>query len=196
MTTLPARGIVLLALLGAGFAAPATATAQPDTAARHYEQFTAYFAARVDAYVALHRRLERLVAPETIFSDPRQDYAAREALADMLRAARPGAGEGDIFCPDVADVFRVRIAHTLRAIHARPVDLLRGEGDDEEVYTPPVVNERFDWLSGAVMWPSLLRALPELPEELEYRLVGADLILLDVHTGVVVDILRDALGDV
>jgi hypothetical protein len=37
--------------------------------------------------------------------------------------------------------------------------------------------------------PKLLKALPELPEDLEYRLVGRDLILLDVRSGVVVDML-------
>jgi hypothetical protein len=35
--------------------------------------------------------------------------------------------------------------------------------------------------------------LPGLPVELEYRLHGTDLVLLDVEANLVVDILRDAL---
>ena len=43
------------------------------------------------------------------------------------------------------------------------------------------------------MWPGFLWTLPALPEELQYRFVGRDLILLDVHANLVVDILRDAI---
>lgn len=43
------------------------------------------------------------------------------------------------------------------------------------------------------MWPTLLRALPALPAELEYRFAHRDLVLIDVHASLVVDILEDAL---
>jgi hypothetical protein len=39
----------------------------------------------------------------------------------------------------------------------------------------------------------MLRRLPELPPELEYRFVGRDLVLVDILTSVVVDVLRDAV---
>lgn len=200
MRTHQLRHLVLLSVVGAGLiTTPVLARPQRDAGVRSYEQFTAYFEVRADEYVALHHRLERLVGPETLFSDPREHYATRELLADLLRAARPDSTEGDFFCPDVAEVFRVRIAHTLRAINATAADVLRDEGEGEledegpPAVTPPVVNGRFDWLLGNTIWPSLLHALPPLPEELEYRFVGADLVLLDVHANLVVDILRDAL---
>ena len=37
--------------------------------------------------------------------------------------------------------------------------------------------------------PCILEALPRLPEELEYRIIGTDLVLIDVHAGLIVDIL-------
>jgi hypothetical protein len=43
------------------------------------------------------------------------------------------------------------------------------------------------------MCPAMLRRLPELPPELEYRFVGRDLVLVDILTSVVVDVLRDAV---
>jgi hypothetical protein len=43
------------------------------------------------------------------------------------------------------------------------------------------------------MWPTLLRVLPELPAELEYRFSDRDLVLIDGHANVVVDILENAL---
>ena len=43
------------------------------------------------------------------------------------------------------------------------------------------------------MCPAMLRRLPELPPELEYRFVGRDLVLVDILGNVVVDVLRDAV---
>ena len=161
---------------------------------RSYEACLASFEARVDEYWALHRRLERLVAPERPFFDPRADHAARLALADLLRAARPGAAEGDLFTADVAEVFRIRIMHALRATHRSVAELRRAAEEDEwPGLPPPVVSGAFDWRWNSVMWPSILFALPPLPADLEYRFVGDDLLLVDIHANLVVDILRDAL---
>jgi hypothetical protein len=41
--------------------------------------------------------------------------------------------------------------------------------------------------------PVILEALPELPDEVEYRFFGRDLVLLDVEAGLVVDVLKQAL---
>ena len=41
--------------------------------------------------------------------------------------------------------------------------------------------------------PALLRKLPDLPPELEYRIVGRSLILRDVKANLIVDILRDVV---
>jgi hypothetical protein len=57
----------------------------------------------------------------------------------------------------------------------------------------PVLGEPFDWGVGAMMPPSVLHALPALPHPLEYRFVGPDLVVIDVHTGHVRGIMHDAL---
>jgi hypothetical protein len=41
--------------------------------------------------------------------------------------------------------------------------------------------------------PNLLAALPKLPEDLEYRFINRDLILLDVHANVIVDFMLNAI---
>ena len=41
--------------------------------------------------------------------------------------------------------------------------------------------------------PTLLLDLPKLPAELDYRIVGPDLILLDTAANLIVDLLPDAL---
>jgi hypothetical protein len=41
--------------------------------------------------------------------------------------------------------------------------------------------------------PTLLSNLPKLPPELEYRIVGQELVLLDTKANLIVDLLPDAL---
>src|SRR5688572_22293810 len=68
MRTYPLRSLLLLTVVGAGLmTGPVLAGQQREAGARSYQQFTAYFELRADEYVALHRRLERLVAKETLF---------------------------------------------------------------------------------------------------------------------------------
>lgn len=45
------------------------------------------------------------------------------------------------------------------------------------------------------MFACVIEALPPLPAELQYRIVGDDLVLIDVHASLVVDILPRALLD-
>jgi hypothetical protein len=97
----------------------------------------------------------------------------------------------------VAGVFRRRIRYALRADGIEVRDLLREMIDDtEEGARPPAVNEPFSWALGNLMPTAIIEALPELPDELQFRLVGGHLVLIDIHAGLVVDILRHALpGD-
>jgi hypothetical protein len=42
--------------------------------------------------------------------------------------------------------------------------------------------------------PSLLRALPTLPQELQYRIIGRSLVLWDHHANLIVDFLPGAFA--
>ena len=57
----------------------------------------------------------------------------------------------------------------------------------------PQVNARIPAGRNTRPWPALLAALPALPHELEYRVVGLALVLVDVHADLVLDVLKDAL---
>jgi hypothetical protein len=154
------------------------------------------FTARVNQYVALHRRLERAVgADERVFDDWGQMLHARQALAAALREARPNARRGDIFNPAVAALFRTRINETLLVSGVTVGTVLDAIHEDAEGDAAPLeVNAPFPWESvGSAMWPALLRVLPRLPPELEYRFVDATLVLIDTHANLVVDMLEDAL---
>lgn len=148
----------------------------------------------IDGYVALHRDVWRRVPPLEVSPDARRIRRATEALASGIRAARPSAREGDIFATDVCAVLRWRILRTLEDSGYDPAEVLAGMTDEDvPVGTEPqVVNERFSWVPPSFMLPSLLAALPPLPDELEYRFVDRDLILLDVNANLVIDVLRNA----
>ena len=67
--------------------------------------------------------------------------------------------------------------------------------DDEEVTVKtPSVHLRFPAASQmATMPPSLLAALPQLPKELEYRIVGNYLVLRDVDAALILDYIPAAV---
>jgi hypothetical protein len=154
------------------------------------------FGAAVGEYVQLHRRLERTmpVAHDRSFTDPEDMWVARLAIQAALVAARPGAQQGDILSPAVGDVLRHRLAAAIHFYRHDPADILAEIDQERLPRTPdPVVNAEFPSGIGRHIWPTLLRALPELPDELEYRFSNRDLVLLDVHANLVVDILENAL---
>jgi hypothetical protein len=152
----------------------------------------AAFEQSVQDYVALQRRLSRLTPPLRVTADPLELLGAVNALGEAIRLERHTAQTGDIFTPAVANMFRRRIDHGLWDLDV--VELMTEMEEDTEPCAPrAVVNGRFPWGSGNAMWPSVLAALPELPEELEYRFVGADLVLIDVRANLVVDVLEGAL---
>jgi hypothetical protein len=154
------------------------------------------FLKAVDAYVALHRHVEAGVPAQEISADAGEIQRAVDAMAAEMRAARPRAAEGDLFTGGSADVIRLRVRRALRTCGYDPADFPAPASDWlAEGVVLPAVNGRFDWALPSFMVPCVLWMLPELPDELEYRFVARDLVLIDVHANLVADILRGALPD-
>ena len=68
--------------------------------------------------------------------------------------------------------------------------------DENFVHIPATVNG--DYPAGRSISPMptcLLAALPPLSPELQYRFVGRDLILWDVHAGLIVDFVTNAIPE-
>jgi hypothetical protein len=152
------------------------------------------FLQRVDEYVKLHRRLEADLPPEIVTEDPDRLLAPRIALGREIRKARVSARQGEIFTPAVADYFRGVITEALRA--GRIENLIEIINEEDSVPVMATVNG--DYPAGAsisFMPPSLLAVLPPLPTEVEYRFLSCDLILWDLHAGLIVDFVPRALRD-
>jgi hypothetical protein len=150
----------------------------------------AVFESRVKDYVDLHRRLERAWPPTWLVGDFEQAELASETLRTALREARPLGAQGQFFTPDVAQLFRHRIASALRHGTDDTLAILAAAEDEDtgETGSRPVVNERAGVGGFDATW-ALFDVVPLLPIELDYRIVGRDLVLLDVHANMVVDVL-------
>lgn len=151
------------------------------------------FLQRVDEYVALHRRLEAPLPPRVVTDDLEALFAPRKALAAAIRTARAEARQGDIFSPALAGYFRVLVADALRQGGVK--DMLAIVEDENSVHIPAAVNGEYPAGRSISLMPTcLLLALPPLPAELQYRFVGRDLILWDLHAGLIVDFVPLAIA--
>jgi hypothetical protein len=145
----------------------------------------------VNAYVELRRRVEAPLSALQICSDPEAVAVATERLAEAIRAERRDAMQGDIFVPEVADLFRVRILAARGAGDRTdvPADL---EGEGTPCMPLPAVNTSFVRAGSTPLSAAQARALPGLPPELDYRFIGRALVLVDVSANLVVDVLAEA----
>ena len=157
--------------------------------AKHELEAVRDFTKRLDRYARLHNNyLARLGG---------QTAVTAQALAEAIARERAKAKLGDIIIPEVQPLLRRLIAEQLKGPDTAAARKAAGEGNPNvEADSTPVVPElNVIYPAGAAratMPPSLLLALPPLPECLHYRFVGRDLLLVDSVAQIIVDILRNA----
>ena len=167
-----------------------------DTTAQFLEDLVATqnFQRNLAEYVVLHQTLERGVPPVLVTPDVAQIQRAVRALATRVQVARVTARQGDIITPDVARLFRRRIATCLTPDQWKAVFADRERDEEGEPVEPPPLYVNMEW-PGQVPFdqvpPQLLRSLPALPQELQYRIIGRSLVLWDHHANLIVDFVAD-----
>jgi hypothetical protein len=150
------------------------------------------FQKRVEEYVTLHRLLEGRVPTLEVSEKPQEIQAAIAALQEKLRQARANARQGDIFTARISQLFRRLIQEAFPECELFRLHALIGD-ETAKARMRPRVNASYPaGASLSVMPTKLLCLFPSLPEELQYRFVGRDLILWDVHANLVVDVIPDA----
>jgi hypothetical protein len=164
------------------------------------------FQEEVAEYAALHAKQHAKLATR-VTVDAEETIAAQKALAHAIEAKRAKASQGDIFGPEIEPLFRRLIAAQLEgpdALDARKAvregnpgqGLEETPGDEAEGPSVPIVlRVNGEYPSGAprsTVPASLLLTLPPLPESLQYRFVGRDLILVDSIAQIIVDFLPGA----
>ena len=151
------------------------------------------FKEEVAEYVELRRRLDAKLAPLPTQATPERVHAYEASLRKLLAAKRARAEEGDLFVSEVRPLLRRLFREVLAGSEGR---VLRAEIYDE-------APKRTFRIRINTLYPSelpvstvpfrLLSVLPPLPAELEYRIVGPDLVLLDIDAQMAVDVLRNAV---
>jgi hypothetical protein len=149
------------------------------------------FAASVREYVAIARRAGGEPRRVDTIDEARAEDVERVALAGRIRGALPDWRNGRIFTAPVAQDFRARIARVLDGSGGRDVRGAILDSDPTGVRAAPLVSYP-EAAPLSSMPPAILAVLPALPEEVEYRFVGHDLIVRDVRANLVVDVLEDA----
>jgi hypothetical protein len=156
------------------------------------------FLEEVEEYIE-HRRKAREELPKLKDkAEPEDVTAYAKGLADNIRERRKGSKQGDVFTPKLARGFKRIFARELaQAGDDRRIVLTEGNPTgDEERLQPPKVVVNGQYIPAAPLStvpPTLLLALPTLPEEVEYRFVGRSLILRDAVANLIIDFIPDAV---
>jgi hypothetical protein len=170
---------VAMALMPAGHAV-AQQTTNPTAAA------LAELTKQINAYMEVHKRAEAGVPDVKKGATPAEVMVFEKALAEGIKTARATAKQGDVFVPDVTPVLKKIFADYYQRRSGREIRLLF----DEVPNFKPQVNMTYPANAPKANFPPRLAlSMPQLPEELEYRLVGNNLILRDSEANLIVDYL-------
>jgi hypothetical protein len=192
---------VMLAVALTGGPAGAPPPAAPPATPRHDpmdREEIEEFLEEVEEYLE-HRAKAREELPKLKDqSEPEEVTAYAKQLADNIRERRKGAKPGDVFTPKLARAFRRIFARELaRTGPDRKVVLTEGNPTgDEERFTPPKVVVNGQYIPAAPLStvpPTVLQALPTLPDEVEYRFIGRTLILRDTVANLIIDFIPNAV---
>ena len=150
---------------------------------------TKAFIDRAQEYAAFHTRVDRTVPSLRETAEPGEISRRQAALAEAIIAARAEAKPGDVLVPEFQPYLREIIEQDFRK---RPVGDRKALLDEQPKNVKIDVNTTYPTgVPLATFPPNLLKVLPALPDVLEYRIVGRDLILRDVKANVIVDVVRN-----
>ena len=180
-------GAILLTAILAVAAAAQTHPASSEKDAAAVQEFEA----RVTEYLNL--RKDKAGSLPTPTRSAKKLAESREGIRARVQENRANAKQGDIFTAQVAAYFHRQIASAFKGQRGARV-LASLEHAEPATKIPLQVNQPYpDGVPLQSMPPTLLLKLPKLPRELQYRIVGRNLVLLDIEPNLAVDILPDAI---
>jgi hypothetical protein len=186
------RAVVTLAVLAAiappavtvaAFAATPVADARADGLTD--------FQARLNAYLKMRHDLEKTIAPLSPTPSAAELAARQASLAAAIRAARRGAKPGDVIPRAAAEQIAKVV---LEDFHIRNPQIKRSVLEEVPSTPRPVINRGYPESAALpTMPPLLLKNLPRLPDNLQYRFFGRHVVLLDGDTQIIVDSIANVL---
>src|SRR6266545_664490 len=147
---------------------------------------------RLKQYIDLHLKLERTLPKLPESATPQQIDRNQRAFENLMRKTRANAKPGDIFTADAQPVIKKLLANVFGGDDGK--QLKASIMDENPTGIKLTVNERYpDTVPLTTIPPQILQTLPKLTEDLEYRFLGNNLILLDTHAHTVADFIPNAL---
>ena len=147
---------------------------------------------RLKAYLEIHEDLEKGLPELPKEATPQQIDDNQRIFEKKMREARKNAKRGEIFTPEAEPVIRRLLASVFAGAEGR--QLMASILDEQPAGVKLTVNGRYpDTVPVSTVPPEVLQTLPKLTEDLEYRFIGRNLILLDTHAHVIADFIEDAL---
>ena len=184
--------IMALAIVIAHPSLPCAAAQQPPAGASADAAAIRQFDDAIIKYMAMRKKLRTEVSGPVKNSSSSQVNDASAALAGSIQRARRDARVGSIFTPSVAAVLKQRILETIRTEKLAPI--IADIDDDGPASPTPDIHVRLPVSAQmATMPPALLEVLPRLPKELEYRIIGGNLVLRDVDASLIIDYIPAAV---
>jgi len=184
--------VAIAAMLVATFSASLTSVAaqEPSTTAER-ETALKGFTDRVNAYITLKRKLQQdLPKPKPGDQGTGKAEVHEDTLASRLQIARKDSGAGDVF-GDAAPIFKRIIERDTKTRGSHDAYAAMQEVPSK---SPLMVNAAYPEKAAlATVPPLILVNLPRLPDGLEYRFMGRDLILRDRDANLVVDFVSGAV---
>ena len=154
----------------------------PDFSVQVWSDVVTDFSTRVLSYVALRTELERGLPALTVTGDPAETRRTKQLLAKRIREARAKARQGDIFTATISVEFRKALVPEINA------ETWTAIMDDNPGEFPARVNGIYPEGKPFSTVPSgILAVLPSLPDDIEYRLLGRHLVLLDTRATLILD---------
>jgi hypothetical protein len=180
--------VIVLASLGSSSSKAQESEAATDAKALQI------FNDQVQSYVKVHRQVEEKfnlphIKPTHSIAKIQQ---RQHGMAQHIRELRASAHDGDIFTPEVKAYFNRALASAYQANSEGILASLACVSDvvEQKLAANDVYPETWNYNS---MPPTILLHIPQLPAEVEYRVVNRDLIIRDVEADVIVDVLRDVI---
>ena len=155
----------------------------PDLKSPGFQEFSDH----VQKYVQLHKSVEGTVPKLKATNEPELIVAHQKILARKIKAARAHATRGDIFTPAAREDFLKAMSSEFQgpqAPHAKATMKQGAPLKEVHLHVNDIYPESIPYTS---VPPTMLQKIPKLPEELAYRAVSSDLVLLDVKANLVVD---------
>jgi hypothetical protein len=149
------------------------------------------FQTRLKAYLALREELSRKLKPLSSTPSATELTARQNSLATAMMAARATAKRGDLVPKLVAEQIATTISEDFRR---RNTVATKGTLKEVPVAAVPQVNKVYP--PGDAMPtvpPLLLKNLPQLPDNLQYRFFGRSIVILDGDLQLIADVIPGVL---